>query len=124
MEAGNFKDALNLLDKSIKMNQQVLGETHVSNCNIYSVMAQVYTKLKDHSKALKFLLDIYELQKQEYGEDSEQVGNTYLEVAKVHFKDRHFDEAIQFQSDAMKIFEKLDKFEGSDYLANIAITLS
>ena len=39
MEAGNFKDALNLLDKSLRMNKQVLGEDHVSNANIYTVIA-------------------------------------------------------------------------------------
>jgi len=39
MEAGNFKDALNLLDKSLRMNKQVLGENHVSNANIYTVIA-------------------------------------------------------------------------------------
>ena len=31
MEAGNFKDALSLLEKSLKMNKQVLGEDHPSN---------------------------------------------------------------------------------------------
>lgn len=39
MEAGNFKDALNLLDKSLRMNKQVLGDNHVSNANIYTVIA-------------------------------------------------------------------------------------
>lgn len=31
MEAGNFKDALSLLEKSLKMNKQILGETNPSN---------------------------------------------------------------------------------------------
>jgi hypothetical protein len=41
MEAGNFKDALSLLEKSLKMNKQVLGEDHHTNCDIYMVMAEV-----------------------------------------------------------------------------------
>lgn len=39
MEAGNYKDALSLLEKSLKMNKQVLGEDNINHCNIYSVMA-------------------------------------------------------------------------------------
>jgi hypothetical protein len=38
MEAGNFKDALSLLEKSLKMNRQIMGDTHESNGQIYMVM--------------------------------------------------------------------------------------
>jgi hypothetical protein len=34
MEAGNYKDALSLLEKSLKMNKQILGENHASNGQI------------------------------------------------------------------------------------------
>ena len=35
MEAGNYKDALNLLDKSLSMNKQLQGNDHPSSCSIY-----------------------------------------------------------------------------------------
>jgi hypothetical protein len=38
MEAGNYKDALSLLEKSLKMNKQILGETHASNAQILLVI--------------------------------------------------------------------------------------
>ena len=44
MEAGNYKDALSLLDKSLKMNKQILGETHPSNGQILQVIGQVYLR--------------------------------------------------------------------------------
>jgi hypothetical protein len=31
MEAGNYKDALSLLDKSLKMNKTVMGDQHPTN---------------------------------------------------------------------------------------------
>ena len=61
MEAGNFKDALSLLEKSLKMNKQVLGEDHMSNCNIYTTMAHVYSKLKDYENAISYLSNVWEL---------------------------------------------------------------
>jgi hypothetical protein len=44
MEAGNLKDALELLDKSLTMNKKILGEDHISNASIYQVLSQVYAK--------------------------------------------------------------------------------
>ena len=44
MEAGNFKDALSLLEKSLKMNKQILGETNPSNGQILQVIGQVYVR--------------------------------------------------------------------------------
>jgi hypothetical protein len=48
MEAGNYKDALSLLEKSLKMNKQVMGEDHASNCLIFVAMAHVHLRLKDY----------------------------------------------------------------------------
>lgn len=55
MEAGNYKDALSLLEKSLKMNKQVMGEDHLSNCEIYIVMSHVYQKLKDFENGINYL---------------------------------------------------------------------
>lgn len=52
MEAGNFKDALSLLEKSLKMNVEVLGGDHMSNAAIFTVVSQVYAKQKDYDKAI------------------------------------------------------------------------
>jgi tetratricopeptide (TPR) repeat protein len=53
MEAGNYKDALSLLEKSLKMNVEVLGGDHMSNAQIFTVVSNVYSKMKDYDKALK-----------------------------------------------------------------------
>lgn len=52
MEAGNYKDALSLLEKSLKMNQEVLGGNHMSNAAIFTVVSNVYTKQKEYDKAI------------------------------------------------------------------------
>ena len=81
MEAGNFKDALSLLDKSLKMNKQVMGEDHISNCNIYTVISHVYQKLKDFDNAINYLCQVWELCQAKFGDQSPEVGNAYLELA-------------------------------------------
>lgn len=55
MEAGNYKDALSLLEKSLKMNIDVLGGDHMSNAAILFVVSNVYTKQKEYDKAIEQL---------------------------------------------------------------------
>lgn len=71
MEAGNYKDALSLLEKSLKMNKQVLGEDNINNCDIYIVMALVHTKLKDYESAITHLSSVWELYEAKFGRKSE-----------------------------------------------------
>ena len=58
MEAGNYKDALSLLEKSLKMNVEVLGGDHMSNAAIFVVVSNVYTKQKEYEKALQQLKNV------------------------------------------------------------------
>lgn len=48
----------------------------------------------------------------------------YLELALVHGKKKEFTDAINFQAKAHDIFKSLDKFINTEFLAQIAITLS
>ena len=81
MEAGNFKDALSLLEKSLKMNKQVLGEDDINNCEIYTEIGHVYIKMKDYENALNYISKVWELYEAKYGRESEQVANCYEELA-------------------------------------------
>ena len=67
---------------------------------------------------------VWELCEASFGKSSEQIGNVYLEMAKVHYKHKEINEAIKAQSSALETFEALEKFAGSDYLASIATVLS
>lgn len=67
---------------------------------------------------------VWELCEASFGKSSEQIGNVYLEMAKVHNKNKDIQEAIKAQTNALETFEALEKFAGSDYLASIATVLS
>lgn len=124
MEAGNYKDALSLLEKSLKMNKQVLGEDSINNCNIYIVMAQVHTKLKEYENAITYLSNVWEIYEAKHGRKSEQVASIYLELAKVYLKSKNFTEAINYQRKALEVYQELESFNDADHVANVAITLS
>ena len=70
MEAGNYKDALSLLEKSLKMNKQVMGEEHHSNCLIFIAMSHVHQRLKDFEAATTYLFQVWEVYQAAFGPGS------------------------------------------------------
>ncbi|CDW79587.1 tpr domain containing protein [Stylonychia lemnae] len=124
MEAGNHKDALSLIEKSLKMNKQVQGEDHPSNCTIMIAMAHVYLKMKDFDNATNTLFTVWEISQAKFGDNSEEVGQAYYELANAHLKKKDYNEAIKYQRKALQVYQGLENFRDSDHIANIAITLS
>lgn len=99
MEAGNYKDSISLLQKSLKMNIEVLGNDHMSNAAIFTVVSNVYTKQKEFDKAiiqLKNVETIYQQHSQDWKLQFEQLGNTYLEMARVYYKAKDLEQAIVY----------------------------
>ena len=84
MEAGNLKDALELLDKSLAMNKKILGEEHISNSSIYQVLAQVYQKMKEYPAAIDYLEKTRDLIHNTYGKDSEHSVDIYEQLARAY----------------------------------------
>ena len=58
MEAGNYKDAISLLEKSLKMNMEVLGGDHMSNAAIFTVVSNVFSKQREYEKAIQQLKNV------------------------------------------------------------------
>ena len=106
MEAGNYKDALSLLEKSLKMNKQVMGEDHHSNCLIFVAMSHVHQRLKDHDAATNLLFSVWEIYQAAFGPNSLEVAKAYQELAQAHLKKRDFNEAISFQQKALKVYQE------------------
>lgn len=69
MEAGSYKDALSLLEKSLKMNQQVLGASDISNASIFIEISKVFVKNKNYELALDNIGKAWELADAKYGKD-------------------------------------------------------
>ena len=87
-------------------------------------MARVHTKQRDYDSSLKYLQRMMDLSRQAYGAESEQAGNVHLQMAKIHAKRRDVALAISDQTEAQRIYETLEKYQGSDFIAGIATQLS
>ena len=73
MEAGNYQDALALLDKSLRMNRQIMGETHESNAQILMVIGSVCSKCQEYDRAVRSLTDALQILSFSQSSDQRQV---------------------------------------------------
>ena len=105
MEAGNYKDSLNLLDKSLAMTRQLKGNDTIDSCPIYSIIAKVHIKQKDYDSALKYLQKIETITSVDETSEPEALANIYIQIAKVFAKKREDKLAIKHQEKALDIFE-------------------
>lgn len=71
MEAGNYKDALSLLEKSHKMNKQIMGEKDESNGQILMVVGQVCTRQGQFEKAIASIKQALDIITEAHGPQSE-----------------------------------------------------
>lgn len=125
MEAGNYKDALSLLEKSHKMNKQIMGEKDESNGQILMVVGQVCVRQQQFDRAIKSIQQALEIMQDANGPNaSEQVGNCYLELASAYLKAKQVAEAIEYQTKAFAVFNEIDKFTNSDIITGILVNLA
>ncbi len=82
----------------------MLGDDHESNGNIYTVIAHVFTRMKDYENAINYLSQVWELYEAKFGKASEPVGRIYVELAKVYLKKKDFNEAINIQKKALGVY--------------------
>ena len=123
MEAGNFKDALSLLEKALKMNKQVQGDEHPSNGAILTAMGHVHLRQKDFESAVALLFQAWELAQAGFGDNSEPVADALLELAQAHLKKKDFAKAVEFQGKALSLLQGLEGTD-PDKVAGAAIALS
>lgn len=87
-------------------------------------MAYVQMKLKDYDIAINYFSNVWEIAEAKFGRKSQEVGQVYLELANAHIKKKDFEEGINFQKKAFEVYQEIEGFSDSDFIANIAITLS
>ena len=68
LENEKLESALQISERSLKMNQTLFGENHISNEDIYYVLTKVKTKMKKYNISF----EKFEIYEKIYGFDSEK----------------------------------------------------
>ncbi len=79
----------------MKLNSHFYGETSATNASIYTILSQVHTRLKDFTKAIEYLEQVWELTEGMHGMNSTSLASVHLELAEVYYKKRSLEQAIE-----------------------------
>jgi tetratricopeptide (TPR) repeat protein len=121
LEAGNYKDSRALLEKSLAMNKQVNGEDSLTSCPALQLLSKLGVKEKQFDSAFALLEKVTEIYEKTH---SDQIGFISAEMAKIARKQERLDKAVALQTKALAQFELLDKYKGTEVIAELLCTLS
>ena len=124
LESGKLETAQQISEKSLVMNKTLFGEDHVSNADIYYVLAKIHTELKNYNSAIENLKNMFKIYENIFGYDSEKSAKISMEVGQIYEKANNIEEAIEYFDNAYKIWEKIINDNSYEVLFQIAMKLS
>ena len=124
LENEKLEAALQISERSLKMNQTLFGENHISNADIYYVLAKINTKMKNYKTAIDNLRNMFEIYEKIYGFDSEKTAKICMEMGQIYELWNNLNDAIEYYNNSYKIWEKIITDDNYEVLFQLAILLS
>ena len=124
LENDKLDAAYQIANRSLGMNQTLFGKDHVSNADIYYVLAKVNTKSKKYDAAIENLQLMFNIYEKIYTYDSEKSAKICMEMGQVYELANDLNEAITYYRNSYSIWEKIINDDNYEVLFQIAIKLS
>lgn len=81
---GKISEALDILQKALKSNENINGLKDFSNASILTILAKAYHKQKEYSKAIEYLTEVWEVYEAKFGMKHEIMIEVYTEMAEIY----------------------------------------
>jgi len=81
---GKVNEALDILQKALKSNENMNGSKDFSNAPILTVLAKGYCKQKEYSKAIDYLTEVWEVYEAKFGMKHEIMIEVYTDMAEIY----------------------------------------
>lgn len=124
LENNKLETAQKICERSLLMNKTLFGEDHVSNADIFYILAKINTKLEKYDEAVENLGQMFKIYEKIYGYDSEKSAKISMEMGQIYELARNISEAIEYYDNSYKIWEKIINDNNYEVLFQIAMKLS
>lgn len=124
LENEKYSPALQICERSLKMNQTLFGEDHISNAEIFYVISKANLKLGNNGDAVDSLNCVLTIYEQFYGPESEKVAKTLFELGNTYEQLNNVNDAIDKFNKSYTTYEKIIKDDNYEILFKIAIKLA
>ncbi|CAF3869506.1 unnamed protein product [Rotaria sp. Silwood1] len=105
-DQGDYKQALDFYEKSIKIKQTILPDDDPNLAMSYNNIALVYKNMGDYSKALEFYEKDLEITKKALPSNHPHLATSYNNIGGVHKNIGDYSKALEFYEKALTIREK------------------
>jgi len=124
LENNKLETAQKICERSLLMNKTLFGEDHVSNADIFYILAKINTKLEKYEEAVENLGQMFKIYEKIYGYDSEKSAKISMEMGQIYELAHNISEAIEYYDNSYKIWEKIINDNNYEVLFQIAMKLS
>lgn len=106
-------EALDILQKALKSNQNMNGPKDISNTSILSALSKVHFKQKEHSKALEYLTEVWEIYESKFGMKHEIMIEVYTDMAEIYKSQGDTKNAVEILRRKLYLMHELEIFNNS-----------
>ena len=123
-EKGEINKALKMSHQNLEQNQLLFGKDHISNVDIYYIIANCNTKLENYQEAIENFRIIYDIYEANYGYDLDKTAKVCLEMAQVYKLWNCLNDAIEKYLNAYNIWDKIITDDNYEVMFQIAINVA
>lgn len=124
LENDKVNPALQISERSLKMNKAIFGDDHISNGDIYYVISKANTKLGNYKTAIENLKEMYEIYEKAEGSNSEKTAKILMEIGQVYELWEMYNDAIDNYEKSYKIWEQIISNDDYEVLFHLSIKLA
>ena len=124
LENDKVNPALQISERSLKMNKAIFGDDHISNGDIYYVISKANTKLGNYKTAIENLKEMYEIYEKAEGANSEKTAKILMEIGQVYELWEMYNDAIDNYEKSYKIWEQIISNDEYEVLFHLSIKLA
>lgn len=120
LQKGEVEKSLKICNKTLEENKKLYNEHHISNVDIYYIIANSYTKLEKYKESIETFRMIYDIYEKHYGYDSDKTAKICLEMAQVYELWNLPRDSIEYYMNSYTIWDKIIKDNNYEIMFVIA----
>ena len=124
LQKGDTEKALKISNKTLEENKKIYNEHHISNVDIYYIIANSYTKLEKYEESNETFKIIYDIYEKYYGYYSDKMAKVCLERAQVYEAWNLLNDSIEYYRNSYDIWDKIIKDNNYEIMFVIALKVA
>lgn len=113
-EEGNYESARKPLEKALTLRQKYYPPNHIKIEDLYYWLGSNEQGIRNNEKSLEYYFAGLEIAKQRLGEESEIVGDFYMDIANTYDQMYRIAEAKKYYEKVLSIYQKKYGLESSE----------